>query len=88
MSGRVLPSVLTDASHRLYAFAQKPIGDTKQKYTITGHSESTWYYDTDVSGGIGYDLHTGVGANTMLHAKASYLNTGYLSLGLGISQNL
>ncbi len=88
VSGRVLPSLLTDASHRLYAFAQKPIGDTKQKYTITGHSESTLYYDTDVSGGIGYDLHTGVGANTMLHAKASYLNTGYLSLGLGISQNL
>jgi hypothetical protein len=88
VSGRVLPSLLTDASHRLYAFAQKPIGDTTQKYTITGHSESTLYYDTDVSGGIGYDLHTGVGANTMLHAKASYLNTGYLSLGLGISQNL
>ncbi len=88
VSGRVLPSVLTDASHRLYGFLQKPMGDTTQKYTITGFGEDTFHYDTDVSGGIGYDLHAGVGANTMLHAKASYLNTGYLSLGLGISQNL
>ena len=88
VSGRIMSSVLTDASHRLYGFLQKPMGDTTQKYTITGFSEDTYHYDTDVSGGIGYDLHTGVGANTMLHAKASYLNTGYLSLGLGISQNL
>ena len=88
VSGRIMSSVLTDASHRLYGFLQKPMGDTTQKYTITGFSEDTYHYDTDISGGIGYDLHAGVGANTMLHAKASYLNTGYLSLGLGISQNL